>query len=122
MKRRSVIVLMSMFLVAGVACGSGGKSASKVTTVTPGGSHAPVTLTVWDYFTERELSNLTDVIQQFNAVYPWIHVNLVPGKSFNDYVRGINSGQAIDVAIDAGPDNVAKYCDSGAFIDLASYL
>jgi multiple sugar transport system substrate-binding protein len=62
------------------------------------------------------------VIKLFNAQYPWIHVNFVPGKSFNDYVQGIQSGQAIDVGIDAGPDNVGKYCSSGAFEDLKPYI
>jgi multiple sugar transport system substrate-binding protein len=106
-----------------VACTAGGGGSSNAPkNVTKSGPHTPVTLTVWDYFTERELKNLSDVIAQFNKQYPWIHVDLVPGKSLSDYVRGITSGQPIDVAIDVGPDNVAKYCATGAFQDLAPFI
>jgi multiple sugar transport system substrate-binding protein len=117
------VISAALFVLIVTACSAGGgTTSSAVTTLSPGGSHASVELTVWDYFTEHELAQLTDVIKLFNAQYPWIHVNLVPGKSFNDYTRGIQSGQTIDVAIDAGPDNVGKYCSTGAFTDLKPYI
>jgi multiple sugar transport system substrate-binding protein len=119
--RRTLIGFTAIALVA-AACSSGGGNTGPVETVNPSGSHAPVTLTVWEYWTERELSNLNDVVKLFNQQYPWINVDIVPGKQFNDYVRGINSGQTIDVAIDAGPDNVAKYCSTGAFEDLTPFI
>jgi multiple sugar transport system substrate-binding protein len=121
--KKLIAVLCAVMLFAG-ACtaGGGGDSGAAPKDVSTGGSHKPVTLTVWDYFTERELKNLQDVIGQFNDQYPWIHVDLVPGKSFSDYTRAISSGQTIDVAIDPGPDNVAKYCATGAFQDLGPYL
>jgi multiple sugar transport system substrate-binding protein len=121
MKKLMAIAVAAVLFTSACTAGGGGSSdAPKV--VSTSGPHKPVNLTVWDYFTERELKNLTDVINQFNAQYPWIHVNLVPGKSLSDYVRGITSGQTIDVAIDVGPDNVAKYCATGAFQDLAPYI
>ena len=122
--RRSLIVASCAAFVLAACTAGGGSSAPSgpVQTISSGGSHAPVTLTVWDYFTEREQSNFTQVLQQFHKVYPWIKVNLVPGKQFADYVRGINSNQPFDVAVDAGPDNVGKYCSTGAFLNLAPYL
>jgi multiple sugar transport system substrate-binding protein len=121
MKKLVAFALASLLFTGACTAGGGGNGAG-AKDISPGGSHKPVTLTVWDYFTERELKNLTDVIKQFNAQYPWIHVDLVPGKSFSDYTRGISSGQTIDVAIDPGPDNVASYCSTGAFQDLAPYI
>ncbi len=120
MKR--LVVGLVTFATLAVSCTSGGGTASPVQSVNPSVSHVSVTLTVWDYFTERELSNLNAVLAGFKQQYPWIHLNIVPGKQFNDYVRGINAGTPIDVAIDPGPDNVAKYCSTGAFQNLAPYL
>ncbi|HEX3326181.1 MAG TPA: extracellular solute-binding protein [Actinomycetota bacterium] len=120
---KKLIAIASAIMLLGVACTAGGGNQTNTPkNVTKSGPHTPVTLTVWDYFTERELKNLADVIHQFNKQYPWIHVDLVPGKSLSDYVRGITSGQPIDVAIDVGPDNVAKYCATGAFQDLGPFI
>ncbi|MEA2506723.1 MAG: multiple sugar transport system substrate-binding protein [Actinomycetota bacterium] len=121
MKKLIAVLIAAMLFGAACTAGGGGNS-TPPKAVSTGGSHKPVTLTVWDYFTERELSNLKDVLNQFSKQYPWIHINLVPGKSFSDYVRGITSGQTIDVAIDPGPDNVAKYCATGAFQNLGPYI
>jgi multiple sugar transport system substrate-binding protein len=121
MKRLIASVGAAMLLTVACTAGGGGNT-SAPKDVSTSGSHSPVTLTVWDYFTERELKNLTEVISLFNKQYPWIHVDLVPGKSLSDYVRGITSGQTIDVAIDIGPDNVAKYCATGAFQDLGPFI
>src|SRR5205823_1340306 len=55
--KRLATAIVAMALL-GVACTSGGGGASSapssVATIDPSGSHAPVTLTVWDYFSERE--------------------------------------------------------------------
>ena len=108
MKR--MLCLLASFALRGVACTAGGGSKEPVETVNPSGSHAPVTLTVWDYFTERELSNLTGVLNQFKQAYPWITVNVVPGKRPIEFVRGINAGETFDVAIDSESTNVPFYC------------
>jgi multiple sugar transport system substrate-binding protein len=121
MKKIVGFLITVLLLTAACTAGGGGNTAAPKE-VSSTGHHKPVTLTVWDYFTEHELGQLKDVIAQFNDQYPWIHVNIVPGKEFSDYVRGITSGQTIDVAIDPGPDNVAKYCATGAFQDLAPFL
>ncbi len=119
--RRMLIGLFALALVA-AACTAGGGSKGPTGTVNPSGSHEPVALNVWGFFTEHELARFTDVIARFEQQYPWITVNMVGGKEFNDIVRGINSGTPIDAAVDIGPDNVAKYCSTGAWIDLNPYL
>jgi multiple sugar transport system substrate-binding protein len=119
--KRMVCFVASVALF-GTACAAGDESKEPVETVNPSVSHAPVTLTVWDYFTERELSNLTDVLNQFKAKYPWISVNVVPGKQPIDFVRGINAGETFDVAIDSESTNVPFYCSTGGLVDLSPYL
>jgi multiple sugar transport system substrate-binding protein len=118
--RRAVIVAALGLLAT--ACTAGGGTQAPATTVNTSGSHKPVTLNVWGFYTERELDNFKTVIDGFEQQYPWITINMVPGKEFGDIVRGINAGTPIDVAIDVGPDNVAKLCSSGAWIDLNPYM
>jgi multiple sugar transport system substrate-binding protein len=120
MKR--TLCVLAAFALFGAACTAGDGSKEPVETVNPSGSHAPVTLTVWDYFTERELSNLTGVLNQFKAKYPWITVNVVPGKRPIEFVRGINAGETFDVAIDSESTNVPFYCSTGGMVDLTPYL
>jgi multiple sugar transport system substrate-binding protein len=118
--RRAVIVAALGLLAA--ACTAGGGTQAPATTVNTSGSHKPVTLNVWGFYTERELDNFKTVIDGFEQQYSWITINMVPGKEFGDIVRGINAGTPIDVAIDVGPDNVAKLCSSGAWVDLNPYM
>ena len=118
--RRALIGLWVVAMVAAACTAGGGTKPPQ--TVNPSGSNAPVKLSVWGFYTERELKNFTDILAGFQQKYPWITVDMVPGKEFQDIVRGINSGTPIDVAIDAGPDNVAKYCSSGGWIDLNPYI
>jgi multiple sugar transport system substrate-binding protein len=119
--RRLLIGIATMTLVA-VACTGGSTQQGPVQTVNPSGSHEPVTLTVWGFYTEHELANFTEVVKTFEGKYPWITVEMVPGKQFGDIVRGINAGTPIDAAVDVGPDNVAKLCDSGGWQDLNPYM
>jgi multiple sugar transport system substrate-binding protein len=120
MRKRMVLAVAVMFVMA--ACTAGGSDEGPIEEQATGGTHQPVTLNVWGFYTEHELENFTEVVSDFEDKYPWITVNMVPGKQFNDIVRGINSGTPIDVAIDVGPDNVAKYCSTGAWVDLNSTL
>jgi multiple sugar transport system substrate-binding protein len=119
--RRLLIGIAAMALV-GAACTGGSTPEGPVQTVNPSGSHEPVSLNVWGFYTEHELANFTDVVKGFEAKYPWITVNMVPGKQFGDIVRGINAGTPIDTTIDIGPDNVGKLCDSGAWQDLTPFM
>ncbi|HEX9124474.1 MAG TPA: extracellular solute-binding protein [Actinomycetota bacterium] len=120
--KRLLSVVAVLGVLAGACTAGGGTTSSPVETVNPSGSHTPVTLTVWDYFTERELKNLTDVLNRFNAQYPWIDVKIVPGKQPIDFVRGINSGETFDVGIDSESTNVPLYCSTGGMLDLAPFI
>ncbi len=120
--RRLVISVLAAGLVA-TACSAttGGGNASPVNTAS-GASHAPVTLNVWSFYTGREFKQYSDVLNAFTSKYPWITIHHTPGKVDQDYVRAINAGQAPDVAISAGPDNVAKFCSTQAYQDLTPFL
>jgi multiple sugar transport system substrate-binding protein len=122
MRRIVIVIALAALVMFAGACTAGGDFQGPATTVATGGTHAPVTLDVWGFYTERELDNFKTVVDGFEKKYPWITINMVPGKEFGDIVRGINAGTPIDVAIDVGPDNVAKLCASGGWVDLNPYI
>jgi multiple sugar transport system substrate-binding protein len=85
-------------------------------------SHQPVTLNVWTFFTGRELDTFKSALGGLHKAAPWITVKVTGGKQLGDVQRAINSGTAPDVAMEVGPDDVAKYGESGAWIDLNPYI
>jgi multiple sugar transport system substrate-binding protein len=85
-------------------------------------THKPVTLNVWTFFTGRELDTFKTALVGLNKAAPWITVHVTGGKQLEDVQRAINSGTAPDVAMEVGPDDVAKYGQSGAWIDMNPYI
>ena len=115
------LVAVAVVLTGCTTTGSNSGPASVVDTAS-GASHAPVTLNVWSFYSGREFQEYSVVLNEFMAKYPWITIQHTPAKQPKDIVAAINSGTKFDVAISAGPDNVAKYCATGAFQDLAPYI
>ena len=124
MRRRPVVLAaLASFAVLAAACGgSGGGGGSTPSIISTGGSHAPVTITLWTAFTNPEYGHLRSVLDDFQKKYPWITVDSTPGKQPQAVLRAMNSGTAPDVTMEPYPDDVAKYCSTGAWIDLNPYL
>jgi len=120
MNRRTVVAMTVGLTVLATACTAGGGSGSSAPPSKS--SHKPVTLTVWSFFTGRELKQFDGVLNGLKKTAPWISINSVGGKQPSDILRAINSGTAPDVAIEPGPDDSAKYCATGAWIDLNPYI
>ena len=118
MNRRAVPMLAGLTLII-AACTAGGGSGGSAPSQS---SHKPVTLTVWSFFTGRELRQFNSVLDGVKKSAPWITINSVGGKQPSDILRAINSGTAPDVAIEPGPDDSAKYCATGAWISLNPYI
>jgi multiple sugar transport system substrate-binding protein len=117
------IVAFALVVSACTASGGGGSSvAPSAVNTASGASHAPVTLDVWSFYNGREFDQYAEVLKDFTDKYPWITIVHTPGKKDPEILRGINSGTAPDLAISEGPDNVAKFCDSGAYQDLTPFL
>ncbi len=118
MKR--LVIAVAVLAMVGVACSSG--SSSSPQEVNTSGSHAPVTLHVWSFYSGREWRQYNEVLADFQRQYPWITVEHTPGKSDQDFIRSATAQQPPDLAISPGPDNVAKFCSTGAYLDLNQYL
>lgn len=80
--------------------------------------HKNVTLTLWGFFTGREAAVVDGELAQLHKRYPWLTVKQVQGKIDDDVLRGINSGHPPDLTLLGGPQNLAKFCDSGALRDI----
>lgn len=116
--------LLGLGLVVGlvaIGCTAGnGTSAAPPSPTT--GSPAPVTLTLWTYWTGSEKKLFDQGLSDFETKYPWITVN---------HVGGITDGTKILAAVNGGnpPDlwewwdstYVQPYCSSGAIQDLTPY-
>ena len=111
----AVMVVLLLALTAG-ACGGSDESKS----TSSGGSGD---ITFWTGFTDRELGVMKDVVADFEAAHPNIHVKVVGGISDDKIVAAIRGGNAPDVAhsFDAGA-YAGAYCGNGAWIDLADYM
>src|SRR5262249_30870486 len=118
MNRRAVPMLAGLTMII-AACTAGGGSGSGPPAKS---SHKPVTLTVWSFFTGRELKQFTSVLDGVTKKAPWITIDSVGGKDPSAILRAINSGTAPDVAVEGGPDDSAKYCATGAWINLNPYI
>jgi multiple sugar transport system substrate-binding protein len=117
--RNSIRLAAAVAAVLAVAsCAATTKSDTPATKST----HNPVTLSVWTFFTGRELGTFKTSLAGLHKAAPWITVNVTGGKGLEDVQRAINSGTAPDVAMEVGPDDVAKYGQSGAWIDLNPYI
>jgi multiple sugar transport system substrate-binding protein len=120
MRRRALLAGVALATLTVAACTAGGGSNSS--SPPPKVSHKPVTLTVWSFFTGRELKQFTHVVDGVKQASPWITIKSVGGKQPEDVLRAINSGTAPDVAIEPAPDDSAKYCASGAWIPLNPFI
>jgi len=122
MRRRGVLAGTAIMIMLATACTAGGGTTSPPSSINPSASHAPVTVTLWSFYVNPEYKKYQQVLDMFHQQYPWITVKHVGGKSLQNIQQAINSGTPPDVAIEEGPDDSAKYCSSGAWVDLNPYL
>jgi multiple sugar transport system substrate-binding protein len=121
-RRHAWVALIGSLAVLAAACTAGGQSTKPVATVNPSASHAPVTITLWTFFSNPEFKEFETAITAFQQAYPWITVKTVPSKDNTAILQAINSGTAPDVAMEGIPDDSAKYCSTNAWIDLKPYI
>ncbi|MEO8329204.1 MAG: extracellular solute-binding protein [Candidatus Nanopelagicales bacterium] len=122
-RRRLVGVGVCGLSLALAACtAGGGDTPEAVQSIDPSASHAPTNIDVWGAFTNREADIVQASLDRLHDEIPWLTATYVPGKNDEDISRAIASGQSPGVVMAQGPDNVAKYCDSGAWRDLSPYI
>jgi multiple sugar transport system substrate-binding protein len=121
-QRIASVGVCSISLALAACTAGGGDTTSEVQAIDPSASHSPVTIDVWGAFTGREADVVQASLDRLHDDVPWLTATYVPGKNDADISRAIASGQAPGVVMTQGPDNVAKFCDSGAWRDLNPYI
>ena len=122
--RRIAAAFALMTALALVACGGGGDSKSSTQSAAGSSttSHEPVTITLWNGFTERELGVIKQAVADFHGIHPWITVKVVGGVNDDKIIAAIRGGNAPDVAQSFTADNTGLFCSSGGWIDLKPYM
>ena len=120
--RRSAIVSALLATLALAACGGGGDSKSTSTAGAKASSTAPVTITLWNGFTNRELGVLQQAVDAFHQSHPSITVKVVGGVNDDKIIAAIRGGNSPDVAQSFTADNTGLFCSSGGWIDLKPYM
>ena len=82
------------------------------------------TITIWHGFgsSANEVNAFNKMLSLFHTAHPNITVKAVPGQDDDKITAGIRSGNPPDVAVSFTTDNVGKFCQSGAFQDLAPLI
>src|SRR5438477_3087148 len=119
---RRLLIGIAVTMLVAAACTAGNTASQKAVTGSSNVPHTPVTLTMWVHFSGRELNTLNSIIDGFHQQYPWITVKTVGAKNEQETLQAINSGTPPDVMSTQGPDQVAQFCSSHAWIDLNPYL
>jgi multiple sugar transport system substrate-binding protein len=107
--------LAGLTAIAVVGCGSPG-----TTPAVSDASKTPTTITVWTFSKlASDVAAMQEAIDGLQKANPWLTVNLVLNKHDADFTAAVTAGNAPDVFIASGADNVAKFCDNGAVVDMA---
>jgi multiple sugar transport system substrate-binding protein len=125
MKRvlRVLSVVLSLGLLA-AACTAGG-GGNTPPSINPSASHEPLTISIWIPFSvDREVGAVQQGIDAFQKQYPWITVKVTPGLGENDekVLAAIRAGNPPDTVMSFSLDSVGKFCQTGAWQDLAPYM
>lgn len=98
---------------------------------TPGSSEKPVAspgvtasgdITFWHFFTAREAGAIDAVVKDFQTSHPNIRVKVQSGQDDDKMTQAIAAGNGPDVGLSYSTDIVGKFCNSGAWRDLAPYI
>ena len=79
----------------------------------------PVTITFWSAYTApHELAALQSAFDAFHAKYPRITVKGTGNMNDDKILAAISSGTPPDAMLSFSPDNVGKFCSTGAWQNL----
>lgn len=99
---------------------AGGAAPAQVADKAP--DHLSGTVSLWEFFSDREAEVVQSVIDDFEKKYPDVKVEVHTGQEDDKVVKAIAAGSEIDVAISGSVDNVGTFCSSGALRDLGPYI
>lgn len=118
-RHHPVLLAAAALLLIGTACTPGGSADEGIA---PAGEEASGTVEFWHFFTDREAAAIEAAIKDFENEHPDIDVKVTAGQDDTKMLAAISSGKGPDVGLSFSTDIVGKFCDSGAWRDLAPYV
>ena len=81
-------------------------------------------LSVWVYWSPgtHELTSFNKLVAEYQKNHPEVKISVVGGVDDNKIVAAIRSGTAPDVVSSGNSYNVANYCRTGGWVDLAPLM
>lgn len=126
MKRLLIAVAAMGLIAAACTAGDGGSEPPDDVgePVEPGESPEPVTIDMWIPFSaDHEVAGVQQVFDRFEEAYPWITVNVTTGVEDDQKVlASIRAGNPPDAVMSWSLDDLAAFCDSGAWQNLTPYM
>lgn len=86
------------------------------------GGHAEGTVTMWHFFSGREAKTIAGVVQDFEAKFPDINVEVRSEQDDEKMRQAIAAGKGPDVGISYSTAIVGSFCSTGAFQDLEPWM
>ncbi|WP_251442581.1 ABC transporter substrate-binding protein [Microbacterium sp. USTB-Y] len=118
--RLRIGAIAALSVTAVVLAGCSGGSDTTVAATAP--DHLSGTVTLWEFFSDREAGVVQSVIDDFHKKYPDVKVDVRTGQEDDKIIKAIAAGNDLDVAISGAVDNVGAFCSSGALRDLTPYI
>ena len=124
MRKRFALTVAAAFALMAAACTAGGGGNDAPETVDPNAEHDPVTLEMWIPFSaEHEVAGVQATFDAFEAEYPWITMNITTGVEDDaKTLAAIRAGEPPDAVMSWALDDLAAFCDTGAWQDLSPYI
>jgi multiple sugar transport system substrate-binding protein len=122
-RRRALVVSAAAAGLALVASGcSSAGSAAGPTAASSAPAKLTGTVTFWHFFTDREAASIQAAVDRFQKANPGVKVEVKSGQDDDKTIQAIAAGQPIDVVLSYSTDQIGKFCSTGAWQDLSSYL
>lgn len=88
----------------------------------PEAGKAEGTVELWHFFSGREADAVAEVVEDFEAKFPEITVEVRPEQDDEKMRQAIAAGKGPDVGISYSTAVVGSFCSTGAFQDLGPWL
>lgn len=120
-RNRIVATTLSLGLAAGLAACSSGEAQVQQGPA-PEGGKAEGTVELWHFFSGREADAVAEVVEEFEAKFPEITVEVRAEQDDEKMRQAIAAGKGPDVGVSYSTAVVGSFCSTGAFQDLGPWM
>ena len=124
MRKRFALAVAASFTLLAAACTAGNGGSEAPSPIDADAEHDPVTLEMWIPFSaEHEVAGVQATFDAFEDQYPWITMKVTTGVEDDaKTLAAIRAGDPPDAVMSWALDDLAAFCDTGAWQDLTPYI